>query len=204
MKHKSTTVKVVRVPAFLAVLAIVGSSTLARIPAAAGEVDAKGMYVSEARGGRKIRRAPRITTAANPPSAAAEEPAVYRLLFPSGGAALKDMLRAGEPHPVPWKRGRHFLMDNDPGIEKLYLVVSPTRLEDLERLVAPGNGEFVEDGGEPRLTARLAALSGNASVTIGKGIVVDSYGVGVDSEKPFMTEVDPAHYPRSSSSSNAQ
>lgn len=138
------------------------------------------------------------------PAEAAEEPAVYRLLFPSGGAGLKDLLRAGEPHAVPWKRGRHFLMDDDPGIEKLYLVVSPTRLEDLERFVEPGNGEFVEDGGEPRLTARLAALSGNASVTIGKGIVVDSYGVGVDSEKPFMTEVDPAHYPRSSSSSDAQ
>ena len=50
----------------------------------------------------------------------------------------------------------------------------------------------------------LAEYSDNASVSIGKGIFIDSYSVGVDAGKPFMTEVDLAHYPRNSDSDNTQ
>ena len=86
-------------------------------------------------------------------------------------------------------------MDDNPGIEKLYLVSSPTRLQDLEALFRGGNGEVAgNDAG--KVTATLAQYSDNANVSIGKGIVVESYGVGVDAGKPFMTEVDLAHYPR--------
>jgi hypothetical protein len=137
------------------------------------------------------------TPASRPAETAVEPtgPTAYTLLFPSDAAGLANKLAAGKIYTVPWTESSRFSMDENPGIEKLYLVSSPTRLQDLEALFRGGNGEVAgNDAG--KVTATLAQYSDNANVSIGKGIVVESYGVGVDAGKPFMTEVDLAHYPR--------
>lgn len=136
--------------------------------------------------------------------AATQDPPVYRLLFPSSGAGRANRLESGAVHTVPWTEGRQFSMDDNPGIEKLYLIASPTRLENLESVFEAGDGRVTDEGGARRVTSMLAEYSDNASVSIGKGIFIDSYSVGVDAEKPFMTEVDLAHYPRNSDSDNTQ
>ena len=132
-----------------------------------------------------------------PPAATGALPGAtpYKLLFPSEGAGSANKLDAEVVHTVPWSDGRQFTMDESPGIEKLYLVASPTRLEGLEAMFDSKTGELNEHADEGTLTARLVSYSDNAKVSIGKGITVQSYGAGVDSAKAFMTEVDLAHYP---------
>lgn len=121
-------------------------------------------------------------------------PVRYKLLFPSDGAGRQNKLVAKKSHTLPLADGVHFEMDETPGIEKLYVVVSPTRLNRLEGLFA-ADGAIIDQGDASRnVTEILARYSDNANVSIGKGIIVDSYGVGVDEEKPFMTEVDLAHH----------
>lgn len=135
-------------------------------------------------------------------SPAQAEPVKYKLLFPNSKTGLNNKLPAGRSQPVPWVDDHYFTLDENPGIEKLYLVVSPRRLGDLEAMFNEGDGEFIEQGDERSLTAILAQYSDNGNVSIGKGITIDSYGVGVDSKQPFMTEVDLAHYPSGSAGSN--
>lgn len=126
--------------------------------------------------------------------AGSAKPLNYRLLFPSQGAGRENKLTANKVHAVPYTERRHFAMDDDPGIEKLYVIVSPAKLERLEGLFG-NDGTLAEEGGaDGRVTAMLAQYSGNAGVSIGKGIMVESYGVGVEPGKPFMAEVDLAHY----------
>ena len=133
---------------------------------------------------------------AGPAETAAAGPLAYTLLFPSEGAGSANKLEAGKMHDVPLRHGRVFAMDDQPGIEKLYVILAPSKLQRLEQFFGE-NGKHHESGGSGRqLTAMLAEYSGNAGVSIGKGISVEtreSYGVAVESGKPFMTEVDLAH-----------
>ena len=154
--------------------------------------------------GNEPRRATRQSEGTTAPREAVSPPAAatgalprrtpYKLLFPSEGAGRSNKLEAGVIHTVPWSDGR-FTMDESPGIEKLYLVASPARLEGLEAMFDPKTGELNERADNGAVTARLVAYSDNAKVSIGKVITVQSYGAGVDSAQAFMTEVDLAHYP---------
>lgn len=138
---------------------------------------------------------PRETVSPPPAVEVSSRPSRYKLLFPSTGAGRSNKLDAGVIHAVPWSDGRQFTMDDSPGIEKLYLISSPTRLEELESLFDAETGNLSEGVAAGTLTARLVDYSDNAKVSIGKGITVESYGAGVDTGKAFMTEVDLAHYP---------
>ena len=139
----------------------------------------------------------------------------YRLLFPTRGTGRENRLRAGAVHTVPFERGSYFTMDDEPGIEKLYLVASPTRLG-IEELFDGLDGALRRRPGQPRgsgggvrerddrdedvlaqLNRRLVEYSRNAAVS--KGIHVerdDGYSAGVDGDRPFLTEVDLAHHRR--------
>ena len=61
----------------------------------------------------------------------AEQPTgEYRLLFPLKKTGLQNRLTAGVVHIVPGN-GARFTMDQQPGIEKLYIVLSPTPVDIL-------------------------------------------------------------------------
>ena len=117
----------------------------------------------------------------------------YTLLYP----------RSGEPRPVRRNArvqlppgNQYFAMDNDPGIERLYVLASEERLDlaeyfDLERgRQRTGSGRrprrgdsSIEDDVLDQLNARLAELAGSALTEFApedaasRGIEVSSYGV---------------------------
>ena len=145
----------------------------------------------------RTRPAPRTSprpARAQPTGPRVGTPVNYKLLFPSDGAGRQNKLVAKKSHTLPLSDGVHFEMDENPGIEKLYVVVSPTRLNKLEGLFTGDGAPVDQADASRRVTEILAQYSNNASVSIGKGIIVDSYGVGLDAEQPFMTEVDLVHY----------
>ena len=142
-----------------------------------------------------VRPTPPPSTVTPPPP-----PVVgYKLLNPAVGTGSHSTLQAGKIHTVPGSKGQVFVMDDNPGIEKLYLVASPTPLDDIEALFRTADGNSVEGMEARRVTEILAGYSENANVAFGKGITIESYGVSSEAGKPFMTEVDLAHYGPSSS-----
>ena len=135
--------------------------------------------------------------------------ASYQLLFPSEKTGRSNYLKARTRHTVPTDRDTYFTMDDNPGIEKLYLVVSQKQLDigdhfdlqdgRLRRSESGGAGRRDDSDGDVlnQLTAKLAQYSGNAALSFPKGIRVeeaDGYGVGVERGKPLMVEVDLAHH----------
>ncbi len=137
----------------------------------------------------------------------AGEDGSYQLLFPNKTVGMDNRLRAHTVHTVPVDRNLFFTMDDNPGIEKLYLVVSDKQLDigehfDIEdgrsrRRSGSGSGRRDDSARDVlgQLTAKLAAYGGNSSVDFAtKGISVESYGVVLERDKPMMIEVDLAHH----------
>ena len=132
----------------------------------------------------------------------------YQLLFPSDKAGQDNRLKARKLHTVPTGRDAYFTMDDNPGIEKVYLVVSPEPLDiaghfEMQEADAPRrrSGSGRDDSGRDvlsRLEAKLADYAGNASLSLSKGmgVEIDSYGIGVETGKALMVEVDLAHHRR--------
>ena len=136
--------------------------------------------------------------------------ASYQLLFPNEKVGRNNRLKTRRLYTVPADRDKYFMMDDNPGIEKLYLVVSPKRLDiedhfdirdgGVRRRGRPdGDGRRDNSSSEvlDRLTAQLAEYAGNADLSLSKGIEVeevDSYGIGVERDRPLMIEVDLAHH----------
>ena len=133
----------------------------------------------------------------------------YQLLFPNEKVGRKNRLKARRLYTVPADRNKYFTMDDNPGIEKLYVVVSPQRLDiedhfdirdgGVRRGRSGGDGRRDDSSSDvlDRLTAQLAEYAGNADLSLSKGIEVeevDSYGIGVERGRPLMIEVDLAHH----------
>ena len=133
----------------------------------------------------------------------------YQLLFPGEKTGRTNFVKARTRHTVPTDRNTYFMMDDNPGIEKLYLVVAQKQLDigdhfnlrdgRLRRSESGGDGRRDDSDGDVlnQLTAKLAEYGGNAALSFPKGIRVeeaDGYGVGVDRGKPLMVEVDLAHH----------
>jgi len=137
----------------------------------------------------------------------AGEDGSYQLLFPNKTVGMDNRLRAHTVHTVPVDRNLFFTMDDNPGIEKLYLVVSDKQLDigehfDIEdgrsrRRSGSGSGRRDDSASDvlDQLIEKLAAYGGNSSVSFAtKGIGVESYGVVLERDKPMMVEVDLAHH----------
>ena len=119
-----------------------------------------------------------------------------RLLFPTSQAGSNNRLASNADHKVP-SRG-HFVMDQESGIEKLYVVISDRRL-DFSDFFDGRNGQLRGSANSrtAALQAKLDAWKGNALVQLApKGIrhEVDGYGVSVDAAKPAVVEIDLKHY----------
>jgi len=134
----------------------------------------------------------------------ARPPAAYRLLFPLPKSGLQNRLTAGAVHSIP-ANGARFTMDREPGIEKLYLVLSPEPIEmkryfDMEtgRILPMGARDARSDNGlSSALGMQLLEWSRNADTLIAdptsKGIQIEGYGVSANSNRPALIEVDLKH-----------
>jgi hypothetical protein len=135
----------------------------------------------------------------------AERPVTaYRLLFPLKMTGLHNRLSAGAVHTVP-ANGARFTMDTEPGIEKVYLVLSPDAIDmsryfDMEtgRMLEGGpSGGRSDHGPSSDLGAQMLEWSKNAQTSIAepgsKGITVEGYGVSSNSTHPALVEVDLKH-----------
>lgn len=136
--------------------------------------------------------------------------ASFQLLFPHEKAGRDNHLKKRRLYTVPAARDRYFTMDENPGIEKLYLVVSSRKLDIGDhfnladggvRRDRPTSGDGRRDDSDrdvlDRLTSKLADYAGNTDVSMAKGMGIedtDGYGVGVDRNRPLMIEVDLAHH----------
>jgi len=135
----------------------------------------------------------------------AEQPkGEYRLLFPLRKTGLQNRLTAGVVHIVPGN-GARFTMDQQPGIEKLYIVLSPTPV-DILRFLDKETGRMLrtrssaplpDRGALTELGGQMSEWSKNGNTAIpergSKGITVERYGVSADSARPALIEVDLRH-----------
>ena len=119
-----------------------------------------------------------------------------RLLFPTSRAGNNNRLASNTAHDVP-NRG-YFVMDQESGIEKLYVVISDKQL-DFSDFFYTNNGKL-RSSAHPKTTALQAKLDSwkdNALLElVPKGIVheVDGYGATVDATRPAVVEIDLKHY----------
>lgn len=142
----------------------------------------------------------------------------YRLLYPAPGRR-PAAVRAGARIQLPSRDG-YFVMDDEPGVERVYLVVSDRPVdvlddfdpEDGRQRTGPPRGRdgSIEDDVLDQLNARLASWVGNADVAMadedaaGKGIDVAGYGVvreddgSGDGPRIAAVEVNLRHLPRRS------
>ncbi|MGO9271198.1 MAG: hypothetical protein ACLQOO_13235 [Terriglobia bacterium] len=127
----------------------------------------------------------------------------YRLLFPLKKTGLQNKLTADRVHTVP-ENGARFTMDQDPGIEKLYIVLSPDLIEmgkyfDLStgRLAHPAADSRADPAMVSDLGHQMLEWSKNGDVAIPeaatKGITVEGYGVSTNSARPALVEIDLRH-----------
>ena len=141
----------------------------------------------------------------------------YTLLYPRRGGR-PAAVRPGAPVQLPPGDRNYFVMDDNPGVEKVYVLASEQRIDvseyfDIEngrqRTGPPrrgnppgGGGGSIEDDVLDQLNARLASWVGNADVAFAeedadsKGIDVAGYGVVRDDEQPGTVEVTLRHLPR--------
>ena len=139
----------------------------------------------------------------------------YSLLYPRA-SSRPAAVPAGRRIQLPRENDRYFVMDDNPGIERVYVLASERRIdvsdyfdEDDGRQRTgrrPGGGRpgggSIEDDVLDQLNARLAAWVVNAAVDFAdedadsKGIEVSSYGVVRDGENPGSVEVSLKHLPR--------
>jgi hypothetical protein len=145
----------------------------------------------------------------------------YRLLFPNQQSGSNNRISGSGKITIP-TNGIPFTMDSEPGIEKMYVVVSEqpvniARMFDLEnggveRNNGGGGGGNANNGGgngggrqhddtDEEVTSQLRAWSDNAQVALAgeKGIGIggsESYGIAVDAKKPAVVEISLRHYGR--------
>jgi hypothetical protein len=137
-------------------------------------------------------------------SKAKRPPAAFHLLFPLRMTGLQNRLKGGPVHTVP-ANGARFTMDKEPGIEKLYIVLSPDPI-DMSRYFDMNTGRMLQEGQAGAqsdrspvsgLGAQLLEWSRSAQTAIAapntKGITVEGYGVGSNSARPALIEVDLQH-----------
>jgi len=128
----------------------------------------------------------------------------YRLLFPNRETGRNNKLAPNRVYTVPGQDA-DFVMDRNPGVEKLYLVVSPKPLE-LTKYFNVQDGKIQRSGGRDdsrddvigQLSKELKGLTGNTDSAMAKGIEIDSYAVARNNGKPVVVEVNLQHYPRRS------
>ena len=137
----------------------------------------------------------------------------YRLLYPGGGSR-PAAVPAGRRVQFPPGDDRYFVMDDQTGIEKIYLLASERRidlseyfdLEDGRQRTGrrPRRDGSIEDDVLDQLNARLVQLKGNALAAFAdedadsKGVEVSGYGVVRDEGGPGTVEVSLRHLPRRS------
>jgi hypothetical protein len=140
----------------------------------------------------------------------AEKPKMsrYRLLFPTPDSGRENRLKANKRVTVPTGK-IPFQMDSEPGIEKLYVVVSQDPIDlskhfDMESGAArrgSSRDDKPTNDTDEDINARLKGWSDNAKVAFAeeKGIGMgnsQSYGIVVDHAKPMVVEVSLKHYSR--------
>lgn len=128
-----------------------------------------------------------------------------RLLFPTTRAGINNRLKGDRPYRIP-ARGR-YVMDDETGIEKLFVVISDRRL-DLSGHFDAASGRIRGAHLADRLRRQLDDWRTNAEVELTtKGIVhvvdgereaederhADGYGVSIDPAKPAVVEIDLRH-----------
>ena len=123
----------------------------------------------------------------------------YTLLYPRAGSS-PAALRPNRPVRLP-TGNTVFRMDDNPGLEKLYVMVSEERL-DIDEYFESGGGRQ-RTGGSPdhdvldQLNADLATGSTNGSTVFAMGIIEDDrdadYGVVEDDDRPYTVEVNLRH-----------
>ena len=124
----------------------------------------------------------------------------YRLLYPvTGGQPVP--VRPNRPVRLPQGQGEYFRMDDQTGLEKIFLVLSEERIDIRKYFDRDGRqrtgrrpggsgGGSIEDDVLDQLNADLASGSSNGQTAIGTGDEVESYGVvveGSEGSSPFAT-----------------
>ena len=123
----------------------------------------------------------------------------YQLLFPRTGQS--NRVPANQNFTVP--SDGVFVMDEDPGIEKLYVILSPGPLN-LAGYFDPDTGRMLSSGAAQdqiaALTQTLADWNRNGDTSIPaastRGIQVQGYGVSKDASRPALVELDLRHSQR--------
>jgi hypothetical protein len=129
----------------------------------------------------------------------APKPSPYKLLFPRGKASQLP-LPAGKDQLIP--NEGVFRMDQSPGLEKLFVVVSPSPLDLSKYFDYTTFARHDQQSDEievARLTQELVAMGSNAQIAESKGITVedaDSFGVSRDPKKPMVVVINLRHYHR--------
>ena len=127
----------------------------------------------------------------------------YTLLYPGKGER-PIALPPNRPVRLPQGRGNLFVMDNEPGIEKLYVVLSERPIDigdhfNLEtgrqRSGRAASGRGTDEDVLDQLNTAMASWSGNGTTAIApKGIdTVDSYALAHEAGGPYLIEVDLKH-----------
>jgi hypothetical protein len=142
----------------------------------------------------------------------------YDLLFPGKASGNANLIRAHNLASIPRGDGSFFKMDNQPGMEKLIVVASPTKIR-IEDFFDVETGHVRDDGRGAsndrdedvldRLNRSLLDYSGNSLVeessskdSSSKGITVEGsddhngYAAARDSGKAIVVTVDLKHLPR--------
>jgi hypothetical protein len=134
-----------------------------------------------------------------------EKPRVspYRLLFPTNVAGQNNHLKAGNQSSIP-AGDVAFRMDQEPGTEQLFVLISPTPLDIAKYFDKAGSPSDSPAGSkgigetsstQEELGRELAAMEENAEVSYAKGIGIDSYGLSRDSKKSAVIKVNLKHLP---------
>ena len=142
----------------------------------------------------------------------------YTLLYPRPGERPAEM-PAGRRVQLPPEDDRFFRMDDDPGVERIYVLASDRRIDISEffslengrqregrtpRTDRPGGNGSIDDDVLDQLNARLASWAGNALTEFAdedahsKGVDVSSYGIGDPARSrnsPTAIEVSLKHLP---------
>jgi len=128
----------------------------------------------------------------------------YQVLWPTNGENIR--LAARQPQAIPNRQ--YFQFDNNPGLEKIVLVVSPKPL-DIDRELAGtpgppprGNGGRKDSEGDVmgQLTRSLAAMDSNAASAepvASKGVCVGdcaSYSAPKNPSDPYLVVIDLRHF----------
>ena len=120
----------------------------------------------------------------------------FQLLYPARNTGMNNRLTGRKAKIVP-ENGGGFQMDQDPGIEKLVIVVSPTQV-DVSRmfsLTSAKPGTVRREDSDADLDNQLKGAEDNTMNS--KGVCVgDCYAAPRAAGKPIIVNVDLRHYSR--------